>query len=254
MKHVALALLAHPDDAEMLCAGTLIQVSRHKGWSVVIATMTAGDCGSIEHSSSEIARIRQVEATNSAGLIGGTYQCLGERDLSVFYDETTLAKVTRLLRAVRPNILFTHSPHDYHLDHEMTSQLVRAAAFAAPVPLFHNETGEPKPLDHVPHLYYCDPVDGKDVFGKAIAPAFVVTVDNEIELKTEMLACHASQRNWLLAHHGIDHYLDTMRKWSASRGQLVSAAFGEGFRQHLGHGYPQDNPLGKLCQLVLLSS
>src|SRR5262245_46518713 len=108
MKHVALALLAHPDDAEMLCAGTLIQISRHKEWSVVIATMTAGDCGSIEHSSSEIARIRQVEATNAAKLIEATYHCLGERDLTVFYDESTLAKVTRLLRVVRPKILLTH--------------------------------------------------------------------------------------------------------------------------------------------------
>jgi len=61
-----------------------------------------------------------------------------------------------------------------------------------------------------------------------------------------MLAAHASQRDWLLKHHGMDHYVQSMRDWSAQRGRQAGVAFAEGFRQHLGHSYPQDNLLGQL--------
>ena len=61
-----------------------------------------------------------------------------------------------------------------------------------------------------------------------------------------MLARHASQRDWLLKHHGMDQYLQAMRDWAAHRGRRCGVAYAEGFRQHLGHSYPQDNLLGQL--------
>ena len=42
------------------------------------------------------------------------------------------------------------------------------------------------------------------------------------------------------------HLVDSMREWSRSRGAQASVAYAEGFRQHLGHSYPQDNLLAKL--------
>src|SRR5205807_8830587 len=136
MENVVLSVLAHPDDAEFLCAGTLIRLAREKGWQVHIASMTPGDCGSAELPPEEISRLRRAEGAQAAALIGATYHCLEERDLLVSYNERTLEKVTRLLRLVQPEIVLTHSPADYMLDHEMTSQVVRAAAFAAPIPNF----------------------------------------------------------------------------------------------------------------------
>jgi N-acetylglucosamine malate deacetylase 1 len=147
--------------------------------------------------------------------------------------------VTRLLRRVRPRVVLTHSPADYMLDHEMTSTLARAAAFAAPVPNYLS--GEEPPLPAIPHLYYCDPVEGKDPFGRPVCPQFCIDISSVIDIKEKMLACHASQRNWLLKHHGMDHYLRTMRDTSAERGRDIGVAYAEGFRQHLGHSYPQHN-------------
>ncbi len=97
--------------------------------------------------------------------MGATYHCLEERDLRVFYTEGPLERVTRLLRQVRPRIVLTHSPADYMLDHEMTSTLTRAAAFAAPVPNFLADRDMPPPLQQIPHLYYCDAIEGKDLLG-----------------------------------------------------------------------------------------
>jgi LmbE family N-acetylglucosaminyl deacetylase len=254
MADVVLSVLAHPDDAEFLCAGTLIRLAREHDWQVHIATMTSGDCGSAELSPEEISRVRRDEGAAAAAVLDARYYSLDERDLLIAYNERALERVTRLLREVRPRIVFTHSPADYLLDHEMTSMLVRAAVFGAPVPNFFRDRGQEGPLKHIPHLYYCDPIEGKDLFGSKVAPGFCIEVSGVIDTKATILACHASQRDWLLKQHGMDHYLQAMRDWGAARGRPCGVAFAEGFRQHLGHSYPQDNLLGKLLGALVSST
>ena len=61
-----------------------------------------------------------------------------------------------------------------------------------------------------------------------------------------MLACHESQRAWLRKHHGVDNLIDSMRAWSGEQGKRAGVAFAEGFRQHLGHSYPQNNLLSEV--------
>jgi LmbE family N-acetylglucosaminyl deacetylase len=248
MANVVLSVLAHPDDAEFLCGGTLIRLAREHGWEVHIASMTPGDCGSMDQPAEEIARVRRAEGARAAAVLGATYHCLEERDLLIFYSERPLARVTRLLRTVRPRIVLTHSPADYMMDHEVTSTVVRAACFAAPVPNFLAAGGMPARLEHIPHLYYCDPAEGKDLFGRVVEPAFHIDVSGVMDTKAAMLIEHASQRDWLLKHHAMDHYVESMRTWSARQGQAAGVAFAEGFRQHLGHSYPQDNLLGQLLR------
>ncbi len=254
MNTVALAILAHPDDAEFLCAGTLTRLRKERGWSIHIATMTPGDCGSAEHTPEEIANIRRGEGAAAAEAIGAVYHCLEERDLRVIYNEPALEKVTRLLNEVAPQVVFTHNPDDYHLDHEQTSKLVRAATFAAPIGNFlHNRPGADErhpPMDHIPHLFYCDPLEGKDSFGQAIVSGFRIDISSVIEDKSRMLACHESQRAWLRKHHGVDDLVDSMREWGATQGQRAGVPFAEGFRQHLGHSYPQDNILKSLLEAL----
>jgi LmbE family N-acetylglucosaminyl deacetylase len=246
MADVILSILAHPDDAEFLCAGTLTRLAREHGWQAHIASMTPGDCGSATLPPDEISRLRREEGRRAAAQIGARYHCLEERDLFIFYNERSLEHVTRLLREVRPRAVLTHSPADYMLDHEVTSTLVRAAAFAAPAPNFLGDRGHPPPLEQVPHLYYCDPIEGKDPLGRDVPPGFCIDISAVIDVKVQMLAAHASQREWLLKHHGMDHYVQSMRDWGAARGRPHGVAFAEGFRQHLGHGYPRDNLLGQI--------
>jgi LmbE family N-acetylglucosaminyl deacetylase len=250
MDNIVLSVLAHPDDAEFLCAGTLIRLVREHGWKAHIASMTPGDCGSTELPPDRIAEVRRAEGGRAAALIGAEYHCVEERDLLVFYAERPLERVTRLLRAVRPQIVLTHSPADYMLDHEMTSTLTRAAAFAAAVPNFLLDRNLGPPLEHIPHLYYCDAIEGKDALGRPIEPGFRIDISGAIGTKADMLAAHASQRDWLMKHHGMDHYVQSMREWCARRGKEAAVAHAEGFRQHLGHSYPQDNLLGRTLGMV----
>jgi LmbE family N-acetylglucosaminyl deacetylase len=246
MTRIVLSVLAHPDDAEFVCGGTLIRLAREHQWQVHIASMTAGDCGSTQLGPEAISAVRRAEGHAAAAEIGATYHCLEEKDLLVVYNEQALDKVVRLFRAVRPDVVLTHSPADYMLDHEMTSTLGRAACFAAAAPNFLKDRGHGKPLAHIPHLYYCDPAEGKDPLGRAVTPNLVVDIGAVLETKAAMLACHASQREWLKAQHGMDHYVQAMRDWGSVRGKPYGLAYAEGFRQHLGHSYPQDDLLGGL--------
>jgi LmbE family N-acetylglucosaminyl deacetylase len=142
-----LAVHAHPDDIETLAAGTLALLAR-RGVTVAIATLTAGECGSVHNNPEETARTRRGEASVAASLIGATYHCLGLPDLGVFNDDDARRAVTELLRQVRPDIVLGAAPADYHPDHEAASVLTRDACFAASVPGYH--TGPAAPLEAIP--------------------------------------------------------------------------------------------------------
>ena len=234
-----LAIGAHPDDVEFTCIGTLSKLKK-RGAEITIATMSPGDCGSTVHSGLEAARIRKDEAAKSAKLLGAEYVCLEERDLSIDYDTVTRRKVTGFMRSVNPGVVFTHFLVDYMVDHEVTGRLVRDACFAAGAPNFAAHNSEPA-IGRIPHLYYFPPSGCMDNVGNPVEPHFVVDVSGEVELKKRMLACHASQRDWLRRHHGVDEYIDAMLRRGQTMGARIGAAHGEGFLQHLCDPYPKNN-------------
>jgi LmbE family N-acetylglucosaminyl deacetylase len=250
MSKRVLAFMAHPDDVEFTCAGTLARLKNEAGCEIVIATATSGDGGSLEYRPDHTARIRHGEAVASAGVIGAEYYCAGCLDLLVTYDQPSIRAFTEIVRKARPDIVITHSPVDYMADHEITSRLVRTACFAAVVPNLLSGDVDPAPsLKAIPHLYYADAVEFKGHFGEPIEPQFIVDISGVMETKERMLACHASQREWLRAQHNMDHYIESMKHMSAARGQRISRPYAEGFRQYLGHNYPQDNVIARLLKL-----
>lgn len=233
-----LAIGAHPDDIELLCAGTL-SLFKQKGWEIDFATMTPGDCGSTKLSRNEISKIRKSEAAASAKLLDGKYYCMECEDVFIKYDKETIKKVTKLIREVKPQIVFTMSPQDYMVDHEITSCVVCTACFSAGI--VNIKTDKVRPYFNIPYLYYMDPIEGKDKFGAEIIPSMIVDISSSIEVKETMLKCHESQRSWLMNHHGMDEYIESMKEFSSKRGKEIGATFAEGFRQHLGHAFPQEN-------------
>ena len=243
-RRVALSLLAHPDDAEILCAGTLIRLAK-AGWEIHIAAVAAGDCGTTTLTREAIAAQRKQEGIAAAAKIGATYHCLEEPDVQVVFDRSTNRKAIDLLRRIAPTLLFTHPRLDYMSDHEQTHLMARSAAFAYAAP---NASELPLiPGSAIPWLYYCDPVTGRDPYtDEWVAPSTRINITEQIDRKAEMLACHASQREWLRAHHGMDEYIDAMRRHSADRGRERGVAFAEGFIQHRGHPFPQSDILKEL--------
>jgi LmbE family N-acetylglucosaminyl deacetylase len=240
----ALSFMAHPDDAEILCAGTLTRL-REAGWTVHIATLTAGDCGSMTEDRWQISATRTREALAAAACIGASYHCLDERDGLVVYDKPTLQKCFDFFRRITPSLVITHPPVDYMMDHQVVSMLAQGASFMYDCP---NCSVVPRqPHSRIPHLYFADPVGAMDAPAAArIEPTTLIDVSPQLEGKSRMLACHASQREWLRAHHGMDEYIDAMRRHAAARGVQAGVAAAEAFVQHRGHAYPADDLLQRI--------
>lgn len=248
-----LAVGAHPDDVEISCAGTL-KALQDAGYKIHIATMTLGDCGSKEIAPDQLRLQRRAEAQQACRILGATYHYAGSNDFSIFNDDVHNRRTTALLREVDPDIVLTHSPGDYMLDHDNTSMLIRNSCFYAPATNYDcSQFSEAPATGSIPYLYYWDVMEGIDIFGKRVAPEFYVDITGEMDLKLEMLAAHRSQREWLRAQHGMDAYLESMREWGSYRGgeaELLRSTsvesadkivYAEAFRQHRGHAYPKDN-------------
>lgn len=252
MTHHILSIHAHPDDMEMLAGGTLAILAA-QGHRITVITMTPGDCGTAEYPPDEIAAIRRKEAAAGAALIGAAYECAEFRDMAIFSDDPSRRRVVELIRRHRPGIVLTSAPNDYHSDHEATSMLVRDACFAVSAPNYLTGADNPAAaLEGIPHLYFMDSVEGHDREGRPVHPDFAVDVTAEIGMKREMLAAHASQRNWLQKQHGMDDYLLEMERWSHERGRGYGVQYAEGFRQYRHHPYPTSTLLQELVGEKLL--
>jgi LmbE family N-acetylglucosaminyl deacetylase len=217
-----LAIHAHPDDIEILAGGTMAMLSA-SGHAVTIATMTVGDCGSAQVSSEQISAIRLAEARAAADLIGAEYFYGGFFDLAIFNDDASRRRVTEILRITRPDIVITASPIDYMADHETTSALVKDACFGAPAALYR--TGTAAPLTSIPHLYYVDPLTGSYPDGAEVIRDFCVDIGHVYSRKRAMLELHASQRDWLRRHHGMDDYILQMEATTRRVGDRFGKAF-----------------------------
>ncbi len=230
-----LAFHAHPDDCETLCAGTLA-ILAGLGHDITIATATAGECGSVDHTLEETGAIRRQEAVRAAEAISARYICAGLPDLGVFNDDPSRRAVTAVVREARAEVVITASPVDYHPDHEATSALVRDACFAASAGNYR--AGDAPPLAAIPHLYFMDPIGGRDREGRRMTPEFAVDISGQIDVKRRMIAAHESQTTWLLAQHGISDPVAAMAGLSRKRGEAFGVAWAEGFRQYRHEPYP----------------
>jgi LmbE family N-acetylglucosaminyl deacetylase len=215
-----LAVGAHPDDLEILCAGTLVRFVA-EGHDVVMCHATKGDRGSFVHTSEEMAGIRAAEARRAAEIAGAAYVSLGFRDTEVDASHPEQRRiVVDLVRDVRPELIITHHPVDYMSDHNELSKLVFDCSFHATVPLL--ETTKPH-HDVVAPIYYME-----TLMGVGFQPAEYVDVSGVIDTKVAMLEAHSSQVTWLRDHDGVD-IVEQMKTTTRFRGQQCGVEYAEGF-------------------------
>src|SRR5438477_12954432 len=74
-----LAVVAHPDDAELLCAGTRAR-AKADGAAVGICVLCRGDKGQPAKPVADLAGVRRREAAASAELLGGELTWCGFED------------------------------------------------------------------------------------------------------------------------------------------------------------------------------
>lgn len=242
-----LAAAAHPDDIEFMMAGTLLRLG-DAGCEIHLWNLANGCCGSATLSREQAAAVRWKEAQASARVAGGVAHPPLFNDLEIFYDQPSLAKVAAVVREIRPDIILTQSPQDYMEDHQNTVRLVVSAAFTRGMRNFPTAPGRPA-CDHPVAVYHALPHGLRDSLRQAVEPHFFTDIGPVLARKRAMLACHASQKEWLDATQGMDAYLDEMERMSAEVGRMSGKfAHAEGWRRHshLGFGPEDFDPLETL--------
>ncbi len=222
-----LAIGAHPDDIEILCAGTVARYAK-QGHKVFMCHLCNGNKGSATHTSEEIAKIRRQEALESAKIIGATSICGGIADGEVVMDLTSRGRVIDIIRQADPDLIITHAPGDYHSDHINTSKLVFEAAYLANLKLWESEY---KASTKLPFLYYMDTLAGIN-----FSPQEYVDITDTIDTKIEMMLKMQSQLGWLKDMHDCDAP-EFIRSVAKFRGFQAAVPYAEAFAQQ--KMYPQ---------------
>lgn len=179
-----LAVVAHPDDAELLCAGTLAR-ARGDGAAVGVCVLCRGDKGQPADRVSNLAAVRRREAAASARLLGAKLFHVGFGDGTLFDGPVQRRKVIDVFRAFRPTLVLAHAPEDYHPDHRAAAALAEAASWLA---ASRGQTTRRPPLDAPPALWWMDCLQTT-----GFEPGFYLDISDFAGLKRRMLACHASQ-------------------------------------------------------------
>ena len=249
MSQTALALFAHPDDIELVAAGTLLLLQR-AGWEIHVMNLASGNLGSLTQSSEATAQTRRLEAQNAAQILGATWHPPIANDMEIFYERDLLKQLAGVVREINPQIVLTHSPVDYMEDHTNTSRLAVAATFSRAMPNFLTEP----PLSPVAGevaLYHAQPHLNRDSLGRIVQPELFIDVTNVLAKKREALAAHKSQKEWLDQTQGMDSYLQTMQELMQEVGQMSGRfSYAEGWRRHLYAGFcsPNRDPLSEVLQ------
>ncbi len=217
-----LAVVAHPDDAEYLCAGTLARAMAD-GAAVGVCVMCNGDKGQPTEPIADLGQVRKREMSQAGKILGAKIYWADVSDGELVDDPATRRKPVELFRQFRPTLVLAHSPDDYHADHRAASALAEAASWFASSA--GHRTDSP-PLESQPALWWMDTVNMT-----GFQPDFYIDVSDHVDLKQRMLACHRSQ---LVRGDSGDFspLEEQMLSQLKTRGSQAGVAAAEAFRTH----------------------
>lgn len=220
-----MAIVAHPDDIEFSCAGTLARWAR-AGARISMVLCTSGDVGIDQPGMTRqrAKEIREAEARAAAQIIGASEIIfLGEPDGLLVATLELRKKLVREIRRFRPEVVITGDPtivwagKDYinHPDHRAAAQAALDATFpAAGQPNLFEELAEEGFLAHKPRKVFVTVWEGGDQF---------VGIDETIQVKIAALRAHASQM-------GDWDPEPMIREWASAAAAGKEIGYAEAFR------------------------
>ncbi len=216
-----LAVMAHPDDAELLCGGTLVKTAA-LGKRVGVLDLTTGEMGS-----SGSGDIRRSEATEAAKVMGiADRRCAGLPDAGLENDHASRLVVAGFLRELRPRVVITHWKVGRHRDHRIACELVRDACYLSGLRRLEVEGRPFRPRKVVYATAFREDADPPDL---------VVNVTAHIDTKLEALGCYTSQFEGIsgigeVFPAGNRPIFEQIRAKLAHYGSLIREEYGEPFR------------------------
>jgi len=221
---VALAVYAHPDDADVGCGGTLARWAR-EGCATHLVVCTDGGRGTADPSvdPADLVKLRAEELAEAAEVVGlSSFHVLGapdgELDRRPGFDE----ELVRWVRRLRPDAVFGHDPtavffgQDYfnHRDHRAAGwALLDALSPASALPHYFPDAG---PAHQVSTAY----------LSGTLEPDVWVDVSSSVAVKAAAVECHRSQFS------GSDGWAgEAVRRRAEEEGRRAGVPYAEGFRR-----------------------
>ncbi len=179
----ALAVFTHPDDAELIAAGTLLKL-KAQGYRTGVLDMTRGEMGTrgtVEGRAEEsrlAAEILKLDVRENLGLPDG----------HVHATEEARTRLVRFLRAHEPKILLTHHRDDPHPDHAAVSNIVRQAARLSSMRRY-DEGSNKRPDGSAMKV----PIVAYSIHSRLTVPSFIIDISEHLEGKMNSIRAHSSQ-------------------------------------------------------------
>jgi N-acetylglucosamine malate deacetylase 1 len=190
---------AHPDDVEIVMFGTLA-AAQAAGAEVGWVIATDGSKGG-ERPADELRAVRREEAATAAAILGVTPVFLDRVDGELASDAEAASLVEDAVLRLKPDLVITHAPNDYHPDHRALSRLVSdGARFRVPV-LFADT-----------------------ILGVAFQPSHYIDITAHFPAKLAAIRAHASQRP--------ERFVAAAETWNRFRSMQCNApdGYAEAFR------------------------
>ncbi len=222
---VALAVYAHPDDAEVACGGTLA-LWASQGSEVHVVVITSGDKGAADGNAEGLVQRRAEEMAEASRVLGLAGRItLGYPDGEVGDTLSLREELVRLVRTIKPHVVVCPDPtaaffgQEYvnHRDHRAAGWCaVDAVAPAAALPLYFPAAGPPHQVEML-------------FLSGTLFPDIAVDVSETLERKVAALQCHRSQVG------ASPEWVESMvRRRAEEAGGTAGVRFAETFRrQHL---------------------
>jgi LmbE family N-acetylglucosaminyl deacetylase len=221
----AMAIMAHPDDIEFSCSGTLARWAR-AGTRISYVLCTSGDVGIDEPGMTRkrAAEIREAEAKTAADVVGAEEVVFLREPDGLLQPTLELRKrLVREIRRFRPEVIITADPtivwagesYINHPDHRAAAAAALDAAFpAAGQPNLFEELEEEGLKAHKPRKIYVTGWNQTDLY---------VNIEETIDVKVDALREHKSQmKEW--------DPEPRIKEWAATRAKGKEMAYAEAFR------------------------
>ena len=230
MKLDILAISAHPDDIELSCSGTLI-AHKSLGYTTGILDLTEG-----EMSTRGAPEIRQKESVEASQIMGiSIRENLGLSDAKFDLSFENQARVIKVLRKYRPEIILANAPYDRHPDHVRASQLIEEAVFKSGLVKIETEDNGESQLPWRPQKVY------HYIQSVSLEPDFICDISAHMEQKMAAIRVFKSQffdpkSNEPDTYISNPDFLKLIEARSREWGHRIGVSYGEGFvqRQSLG--------------------
>ncbi|MEI6701023.1 MAG: PIG-L deacetylase family protein [Actinomycetota bacterium] len=218
-----LAIYAHPDDADVACAGTLSRWVK-EGSRVHLLILADGGKGTIDATTDThaLSSLRAEEVEAACAITGVSWENLGRSDGEIENDALLREFLVTKIRALRPEVVLSHDPtavffgeHYFnHHDHRALGWAVLdAVSPMATLPHYFPSAGAPHGVAEV-------------LLSGTLEPNCFVDVSSQIDVKVAAVACHRSQFDDDGGQIG-----DVLRLRAEDDGRRVGLSAAEGFRR-----------------------